>query len=127
MPGIVQYIQQKKEKHDYKGNYCNNIQTIRYQEPALHVWYFLIRYYYLSTSLKVLPMQIETLSTSSCKELNCNDPCTFTLRLTRIHIHGLPVIVHGALQLLCDLPSLQPCMGIFWLQGCQPATDSQTG
>lgn len=60
------------------------------------------------------------------KNWNCNDPCTFTLRLTRIHIHGLPVIVHGALQLLCDLPSLQPCMGILWLQGCQPATDSQT-
>ena len=53
MPGIVQYVQQKKEKHDNKGNYCYNIQTIRYQEPALHVWYFLIRYYYLSTSFSL--------------------------------------------------------------------------
>ena len=51
---------------------------------------------------------------------------TFTPRLTRIHIHESPVIMHGALQLLCDLPSLQPCMGIFWLPGRQPPEDSQT-
>jgi hypothetical protein len=61
------------------------------------------------------------------RRIELNDSCTFTLRLTRIHIDGLPVIVHGALKLLCDLPSMQPCMGILWLQGCQSATDSQTG
>jgi len=52
---------------------------------------------------------------------------TFTLRLTCIHIHGFPVIVHGAFQLLCDLPSLQPWMGILWLPRCQPAAVTQTG
>jgi hypothetical protein len=53
--------------------------------------------------------------------------CTFALRLTCIHIPGSPVIIHGARQLLSDMPSLQPHLGILWLPGCQSPADAQTG
>jgi hypothetical protein len=34
---------------------------------------------------------------------------------------------YGTFKLLCDLPSLQSCMGIFWFTAWQPAKGTQTG
>jgi len=56
-----------------------------------------------------------------------DNPDTFTPRPGGVDIPMNPDSGHGTFQLLCKLPSLQPCMGILRLTACQPAKGTQTG